>query len=137
MNSSLLYIVDDDPVFSTIFDKLLRVNHYERILQFSSGEECLNKLAQSNDLPAIIFLDFSMKGLDGLEVLKRIRSDYKDIKVAIITSLDDHKLRDRCIEEGAFMYINKWDIAARIPSFDNNQLSKPKIFFDFNNLPLN
>ena len=114
MTNNSVFIVDDDPIFRTVFDKLLVRHNYKNILHFESGEDCLRRLIANDDKPALIFLDFSMNGLNGLDVLQRIKLISKKIKVAIVTSIDSQELRDRCMSNGAFTYINKSDVATRI-----------------------
>lgn len=114
MANNSVFIVDDDPVFRTVFDKLLARHNYKDVSHFTSGEECLSRLSTSNEKPSLIFLDFSMQGMNGLDVLQRIKIVSKKIKVAIVTSIDSQELRDRCMANGAFTYINKNDVATRI-----------------------
>ncbi|WP_185152718.1 response regulator [Fulvivirga aurantia] len=126
----MFYIVDDDPVFSTVFDKLLKSNRYKQVLHFDSGEACLEQLKDRVEHPSIVFLDFSLNGMNGLDVLQRIKEINKKIKVAIVTSIDDLDLRAKCLKEGAFMFINKKDIATKIPSmFEASNTSSAYSFF--------
>lgn len=139
MEDNSIFIVDDDPVFRGVFDKMLQRHQYKNIVHFESGEDCLKMLGDNGDKPSLIFLDFSLGGLNGLDVLKRIKLISKKTKVAIVTSIDSTSLRDRCLASGAFAYINKKDVAARIPIL--SQKSNKKGFFaslfDLSKLSLN
>jgi CheY-like chemotaxis protein len=101
---SLIYIVEDDPVFQEILKKKLEEKKFSNIKTFSSGEECLEKL---NENPSVIFLDFSLSGLNGLDVLKKIKSEKPKIKVNIVTVIEEKDVRKKCLKAGANNYFEK------------------------------
>jgi DNA-binding response OmpR family regulator len=73
----------------------------------ASGEECLEMVAkQKFDL---ILLDMMMPGIDGTEVLKRLKEDpvHRSIPVIMVSGADDTKLIVKCILLGADDYIFK------------------------------
>ncbi|MEP2772250.1 MAG: response regulator [Fulvivirga sp.] len=138
MANNSVFIVDDDPVFRTVFDKLLARHDYKNVMHFTSGEECLSELTKNSNKPSLIFLDFSMQGMNGLDVLQRIKLISKKIKVAIVTSIDSQELRDRCMASGAFSYINKNDLAARIsPLVATNKKGIFSSLLDLSRLSMN
>src|SRR5262245_735253 len=67
----VIAIIDDNEdnrfVFRTYFE-----DHY-RVLEFSDGPEAL--VSMKSEPPDIIFLDISLPGIDGIEVLQYIRQD--------------------------------------------------------------
>ena len=103
---SLIFIVEDDPVFQDIFKKKLEEKKFTNIKLFSEGEECLGKL---NDNPVVVFLDFSLNGLNGLDVLKKIKSKKPKTKVYIVTVIEDKVVREKCLRAGATNYFVKTD----------------------------
>jgi len=103
---SLIFIVEDDPVFQEIFKKKLEEKKFTNIKIFSNGEECLGKL---NENPSVIFLDFSLNGLNGLDILKKIKSKKPKTKVYIVTVLEDDLVRAKCLSAGATNYFVKTD----------------------------
>jgi two-component system response regulator (stage 0 sporulation protein F) len=70
-----------------------------------SGEEAL-KIVNS-DRPDIIFLDISMKGMTGLEVLERVKRIDKNIKVIMVTVHSEKEMVTKAKELGADEYITK------------------------------
>ena len=71
----------------------------------ASGEEALEKLR--NGLFGMVFLDLKMPGMDGMEVLRRIKKDWPKIRVIIITA---HGTIDTAVEAmklGAVDFIQK------------------------------
>lgn len=81
------------------------------------GQEALDYLfregkysdPKSSPRPGIILLDLNMPGVDGREVLKRVKGDDAlcDIPVVVLTTSDDKKDIDACYHAGANTYIHK------------------------------
>ncbi len=71
------------------------------------GSVAIGKIQQS--LPAAILLDIRMTGMDGFEVLEKVKNHpkWKDIPVIMITSLDDSETILKCLQMGADDYIPK------------------------------
>jgi CheY-like chemotaxis protein len=59
--------------------------------------------------PDLVYLDIEMPGMDGQEVLRRIKSDpaLRDIPVVMLTGVDDQSQRQRAIRGGASGYVVK------------------------------
>jgi DNA-binding response OmpR family regulator len=70
-----------------------------------SGEEALRQLHQ--EPPDVVLLDILLPGLSGIEVLKRIRVTHPDVRVLIVTALDQTDLRLQAQRYGAAAYITK------------------------------
>lgn len=70
-----------------------------------SGEEAL-KIVNS-DRPDIIFLDINMKGMNGIEVLERVKRIDKNIKVIMVTVHSEKEMIAKAKELGADEYITK------------------------------
>ena len=71
----------------------------------SDGEEALTKLGEKEfDL---ILLDLKMPGIDGIEVLKRVKQTRPEIEVIILTGHGSEQDRATCLELGAFAYLQK------------------------------
>lgn len=76
-------IVDDETEFLDMVKMRLEANGYEVITAFT-GEEALQKFNKEN--PSAIILDVMMPGLNGLQVLEKIREKNKFIPVFITTA---------------------------------------------------
>ena len=71
----------------------------------ASGEEALEAIKK--DKPSIIFLDITMKGMSGLEVLAKTKSIDRSIKVIMLTVHNEKEIIERAKELGADEYITK------------------------------
>lgn len=107
MDSNRILIVDDDHLQRGLLTTLLGHLGFEALCA-SSGEECL-EILNKPDVADIILLDRKMKGLDGLEVLRAIKSNPQTshLPVILITGEDSPDEISRGINEGAFYYIVK------------------------------
>jgi DNA-binding response OmpR family regulator len=98
------FIVDDDPTFVKILENTLNQAEFTPFESYVSGEECL---ANINRKPRIVLLDFSLGGLNGLDVLKSIKKKSPKTDVIMLTAVEDDMVKQKCFEAGATNYINK------------------------------
>lgn len=100
----VILIVDDEEGLREGLSKLL---HDEGYVVFSAetGEEALDILRQSRiDL---VLTDMRMPGMDGLELLKKIRERYRDIGVIILTGYGHIESYIEAMNFGAIEYVSK------------------------------
>jgi two-component system chemotaxis response regulator CheY len=78
-----------------------------RVVEADDGVDALRKLAQNRF--DIIITDINMPIMDGLKLVRRIRSDevYRDIPIVIITTEGAQEDRQRALALGATAYITK------------------------------
>ena len=78
-----LLIVDDEPNVRLVFRTALESSDYS-VATAEDGETALRWLKAS---PAdLVLLDLSMPGMDGMDVLKRLRDEGNNVPVVIITA---------------------------------------------------
>lgn len=103
---SVILIVDDAPQNLTVLGELLEPFYHVRVA--NSGERALEavKLAP---LPDLVLLDIMMPGIDGYEVLKRLRDNPQTsaIPVIFVTAMDSTESEERGLALGAVDYITK------------------------------
>jgi len=99
-----IFIVDDDIFCLTLYDQFLRNLGYTDVKSFNAGDDCLAALKEQ---PELIFLDYNMEGLNGIEVLKKIKAFNPDIMVYIITGQESSMVAVEAIKAGAIDYIVK------------------------------
>ena len=106
MSSRKILVVDDDPTMVKLINVNLKLNNYS-VVEATSGEQALDVLAaETFDL---IVLDIMMPGVDGWEVLKRIRSsrETEEMPVILVTAKTQDSDVIRGWELGADEYVIK------------------------------
>lgn len=99
-----VFIVDDDAFCRNIFRQHLINLGFTRIRTFADGQECLNNLT---DQPDIVFLDYEMEPLNGLEVLRKIKRVNPDVYLIIVSGQEDMQVAINALKYGAIDYIIK------------------------------
>lgn len=75
---------------------------------FTNGNDCINNLDKN---PDIVILDYEMKGIDGIETLKRIKEYNSHIKVIMCSNQEDINIAIRSVKLGAVNYVRKNELA--------------------------
>ncbi len=82
MSDKKILLVDDNPRITAISSHLETIGF--KVLNALDGKKALEII--KSDRPNLVILDMEMPGMNGLQVLTILRSEYKDIKVFIFTS---------------------------------------------------
>lgn len=106
-----IMVVDDEKDIKLLFEQRFRKEIKSGKLGFLfafSGEEAQDYL-QSNGPDNVnqILSDINMPGMNGLELLKWIKNNYPDLKVAMITAYGDQNNYKQAVEYGADDYMTK------------------------------
>lgn len=110
MENKKILIVEDDEVFLNALRDRLSAESFE-VLGAKNGKDGLDLALKSH--PDIILLDILMPVMGGLEMITELRKDKwgKDVKVVILTNLNnDSKIAD-FLEKGAYDYFIKADLS--------------------------
>ncbi|HKL39194.1 MAG TPA: response regulator [Cryomorphaceae bacterium] len=104
-------IVDDDEMLSMMLEDHLAKNPSYFIETFPTGEDFL-KILEDEETPDIIILDFNLdsiqpQAMNGLQVLKKIKSHDRRIKVIMYSSQEQYGKALQTISTGAVEYIIK------------------------------
>lgn len=99
-------IVDDTPENLSVLGELLQTTY--RVRAANAGQRAL-QIAHSRPVPDLILLDVMMPGMDGYEVLARLKSDpaTRDIPVIFVTAMDGTGDEEHGLDCGAVDYITK------------------------------
>jgi len=99
-------LADDHTIVRKGLRKVLEEsNEIEVIAEAANGEAALDEVM--NNRPDVAIVDISMPGMDGLEVVTRIKSYCSDVPVLILTMHDEDQYVIRAIEAGAYGYVTK------------------------------
>ena len=101
-----LLIADDHPVFLESLSLLVgKIPGYEVVGKMSNGREVLEFLRHS---PAdMVLTDIQMPGMGGLELIGELRRLYPDVKVLMLTMLEETETVKAALKAGAAGYVFK------------------------------
>ncbi|MFZ5515080.1 MAG: sigma-54-dependent transcriptional regulator [Candidatus Zhuqueibacterota bacterium] len=99
-----LLIVDDEEVVRKSLARVLACEEYSIELA-ESGPAALDKV--NEERPDLVLLDIKMEGLDGVEVLKKIKEKDPEIVVVMVTGFASVPTAIESMKAGAYDYIQK------------------------------
>ena len=109
MTERNILVVEDNDMNMQLVEFLLEEGGY-RIVKATSGEEALAITRDGpENTPDLILMDIHLPGMDGLSVVRAIKSDARTARIPIL-ALTAHAMRgdkDRFLEAGCDGYISK------------------------------
>jgi len=110
MSFSIL-VVDDEPDVAEMFRQRFRreARQGTYVMHFAtSGEEALERLANGVRPELIVILsDINMPGMDGLSLLREIKTRRPDLPVMMVTAYGDDERRRQAAESRALQFLSK------------------------------
>ncbi len=100
-----ILIVDDDDVIRTLLIRFLEKEH--TLFCARNGAEALDILQAHQAEIDLVLCDIEMPQVNGLEVLKTVRSQYPGIDIIMISGSANTRVAVQAIREGAYDYISK------------------------------
>jgi len=121
MSGKIIFLVEDNPDDEALTLRALKKNNImNQVVIVHDGVEAINYLlgpdSANNLVPQIILLDLNLPKMDGLKVLKRLRSDERTKLLPIIILTSSREEQD---------LINSYDLGA------NSYIRKPVDFYQF------
>jgi DNA-binding NtrC family response regulator len=99
-----ILIVEDDEIFLRPLQRSLEVSGYD-VLTRSSGEEAIDTL--KNDDADLVLTDKRLPGMDGVELVRRLRGEHPDLPVVVMTAHGTIESAVECVRLGAADYLVK------------------------------
>ena len=99
-----LLIVDDEVEICSFLQVFFQEREFE-VQTAHSGEEAIRAVEKMK--PHLVLLDIHMPGMDGMTVLRELKSKYPGIKVIMVTALETRDKIEEAIRLGADNYITK------------------------------
>jgi CheY-like chemotaxis protein len=125
-NEPLLVAEDSNEDFKMLQRLMRRMTVQNPIYRCTTGDEVLDFLYQAGDYhsphlaprPSVILLDLNLPGIDGRDVLERLKQDksFKEIPIVVFTTSANPKDIELCYQRGANGYL--------IKPMDANELEK-------------
>jgi len=129
---SKVLLVDDERDFVEALSERLQLRDYSSAVVYG-GEEALSIVEE--DEPEVMVLDLKMPGIDGLEVLRRVKEKHPNVEVIVLTGHGSEDAARLCLELGACAFLEKpVDIEkltrAMQQAYSRARESKPKVKVD-------
>ena len=118
-------LVEDDESLRTLYSRSLRLKNYD-VETAVNGADAIIKMGIYR--PDVIILDIMMPELNGIEVLKILKSDphYKQIPILMLTAASDLNTIKECLEKGAKGYIIKGESPTEVTKKVDNIIGRPE-----------
>jgi CheY-like chemotaxis protein len=101
---SKVLLVDDEKEFVQTLSERLLMRDVGSAVTYD-GEQALSILEE--DEPEVMILDLKMPGIDGIEVLRRVKETHPNVEVIILTGHGTKVDQEQCEKLGAFAYLRK------------------------------
>jgi CheY-like chemotaxis protein len=115
--SVTMVLVEDDPGHARLIERNLRRAHITNdLVVLRDGQEAVEYFVPEGEdgaagrvMPLLVLLDLNLPGVDGYQVLARLKADERTrrIPVIILTTTDDPRDIERCYDLGCNVYITK------------------------------
>ena len=99
-----ILLVEDDAAISVGMQKILMEENFV-VNCVSSGQQAINQLQVS--VPDMMILDIGLPDITGIEVLKKIRPQFSELPVLLLTARDETKDKVEGLNAGADDYLTK------------------------------
>ena len=102
-----ILIVDDDPLIRKLITTTLQDVAGYRLREAGDGIQAIE--AAVEDRPELVFLDYDMPRLNGIETCRRLRSDpvTAGATIVMLTAMSDGPHQDRARDAGADLFLAK------------------------------
>jgi len=101
--SKRILVVDDDQGILDSFEVLLG-DRYD-LIKAENGYEALEILKRNP--PNLMFLDIKMPGIDGIDILRKLQEEKREVDVVIITACNQESVEDEAKSLGVINYLKK------------------------------
>lgn len=125
MNDVKILLVDDEEEFVATLSERLQLRGLDASVVMS-GEAALVRI--NAEPPDVMVLDLRMPGIDGVEVLRRVKRAHPRIQVIVMTGHGSDDDRSTCLELGASDYHKKPIDIERLLESVRNAAQKAKDF---------
>ena len=103
-NTLKIFVVEDDHFYGQLLKHHLSSNPDNEVILFKSGKACLENLYQK---PDVISLDYMLPDISGKECFEKIKAEFPDLPVIIVSGQEDVKTALDMLKAGAYDYFVK------------------------------
>lgn len=103
MNSQLILVVEDDTSVRNLIGTTLKTHGYDYITA-GNGESAIMQASSHN--PDVVLLDLGLPDIDGVDVIKKIRT-WSEMPIIVISARTEDKDKIDALDAGADDYLTK------------------------------
>ena len=103
MNKYTILVVEDDKPVRTLITTTLKANGY-RFIEALTGEEAILQATSHN--PDIILLDLGLPDMDGVEIIRKVRT-WSNVPIIVISARSEDSDKIDALDSGADDYLTK------------------------------
>ena len=103
MNKYTILVVEDDKPVRTLITTTLKANGY-RFIEALTGEEAILQATSHN--PDVILLDLGLPDMDGVEIIRKVRS-WSNVPIIVISARSEDSDKIGALDSGADDYLTK------------------------------
>ncbi|SMO41101.1 DNA-binding transcriptional response regulator, NtrC family, contains REC, AAA-type ATPase, and a Fis-type DNA-binding domains [Balnearium lithotrophicum] len=104
INECKVLVVEDDKTQLSLISEILRDFGFQ-VYSASNAEKGLQIINREN--PCVVVTDVRLPGMDGLSFMRKIKSEFSDVEVIVITAFSSIEDAVESIKSGAFHYVTK------------------------------
>lgn len=106
----LIFIIEESTIYKDLIVGYLKSNKFANIKVFKNGDDCMSDLHLN---PDVIILDYSIEGISGLELMKKVKSTRPQIDFIFLSGQNDVEIAVSLLKLGASDYVVKNQKAPR------------------------
>lgn len=126
MNTTTVLVVEDDNSIRNLIGTTLKAHNY-KYLMAPDGKTAILEASTHN--PDVIFLDLGLPDMDGVDIIKKVRS-WSNVPVIVISARTDDEDKIRALDAGADDYLTKpfsiVELLARLRVVERHLSSQPQ-----------
>jgi len=101
-------VAEDQKIYRDgLISMLNQTDNCKVTIEAENGAELLLKM--KGNAPDVVLLDYKMPELNGIEVTKKVREKYDNVKILLLSYFDNQEFVVRAVESGANGYLSKDD----------------------------
>ncbi|MCD4722003.1 MAG: response regulator [Desulfobacula sp.] len=97
-------LVDDEKEFVQTLSERLQMRDMGTAVVYD-GKSALDRVR--NDAPEVMIIDLKMPGINGMEILKKVKQTKPEIEIIVLTGHGSGQDKKKCMDLGAFAYLQK------------------------------
>lgn len=103
IKNPLIFLIEESIIYKDLIVGHLH-SKFPNIKTFKSGDECLKNMTLN---PDIIILDYSIEGMSGFELMKRVKETKPYVDFIFLSGQNDVEVAVNIMKHGAFDYVVK------------------------------